>query len=401
MLFFIPAIQPTALSKSRHLLHQGKTDIRKNIYHSIRNPIKRNVIYKTIPSACMGVQSTKSQILQAGIDAAVEDHIKSGLNICIGGGPSHGSTALVDAISSLYMVSGLIDVAFITTSKSVRALLSERQLPNDLLVNCKKGIDVYIAVVSSVDSSCNAILDSESIAAEKFAAQIARQVVLIILEEDLEKNRQGFTSVPVQVAPFLPDVATENLCSPKLVKFGVRGTSLRDNRSNIVDISLSTDTVPHILDYHLGERPEVVATGFLLASSKTIAVVATNDLQPFDMTSPLHTMKKLTVDQRQTELSGEKRQYALQIQALEWKVERKGADESLRREFTFTTFEHAATFVRYVHSISQQVEHFPEIIHRGGLVEITVRSENGLGITQLDGLLSREISLAFSNIMGP
>lgn len=349
--------------------------------------------------ATLSTDRSRLQIFKCGAQAAVDDFIKSGLNICIGGGSKDDVTTLVDAMAAMYQVEALIDVAFISTCDSTTAMLRERDLPSDLLVNFKRGIDLFITPISSMDSACNAVLDSNSLAADKFAAEIANQVVLVILEDDMEKHKSGLCSVPVQVTSFLSHLAVESLCTGPPFDFGVRGATMRSDGSAIADLSLASRTLPHCIDYELKLLPQVVATGFLLASSKTTVVIATRDMQPIDITAPAYSMANTSVEARKTALTGDKREQVLTSFTKGWSVVTEESGEVLFRKFQFTSIRQAQAFVRYVHTVANEARQLPEIKHRDVDVDITVRSEKCSGVTELDALVAKELSTSYERLI--
>lgn len=362
--------------------------------------IQKLAYSRSVPSrAALDTDRSRLQIFKCGVQAAVDDFVKSGLNICIGSGRNGVITALVDAIAVMYQVNALVDVAIVSTCDSTVALLQERELPSDMLVNFKTRIDLFIAPVSSMDSVCNAVLDSDNFAADKFVAEIANQVVLIILEDDLEKGESGLRSIPVQLTPFLPYLGMESLCTGAPFDFGVRGATLRSDGSNVADLSLAPGALPHCVDYELKLLPQVVATGFLPASSKATVVVATRDMQPIDMTAPVHCMVNLSEEARRTALTGDKREQMMKACTQDWSVMTEESGDSLFRKFKFSNVKQAQAFVRYVHALGNEARHTPEVKHRDAQVEVIVRSERCGGITELDALVARELSSTYKQIL--
>lgn len=350
------------------------------------------------PHCAVETSPSRAEVFKHGIDAAVEDFVKSGMNICIGGGKKDDLTKLVDSLASLTQVEGLVDVAFVSTSATTKAMLDERDMPSDLGVNFKRSIDLFIAPISAMDEDCNAVLDSDNIAGDKCAAHIAEKVVLVVHEEDVERCNSGLQSVPVQVVQFLPELATESLCSGSLFDLGVRGASLRADGDSIADLSLARNVPPHALEHELRTLPQVVATGLLPATEKTIVVVATRDLQPIDMTSSLHSMASLSEECRTAVLTGDKREQVLGTFAKDWTVVAPDGSDMLSKDFKFLNAESAQAFVRYVHYVSDRARHYPEIKHTNAQVEVTLKTDGAAGITELDALVSKELSSIYNRI---
>lgn len=305
---------------------------------------------------------------------------------------------LVDALDSLNQVEGLIDVAFVSASPATTALLEKRGMPSDLSVNFKKGLDLFVAIVHGVDADCNAVIDSDNIAGDKYAAQVADKVVLIVHEEDLEQSENGLRTVPIQLVNFLPDQATESLCSGLLVELGVRGASLRNDGSGIADLELAPYVHPLTLENELCSMAQVAKSGILLATEKTIAVVATRDCQPIDMTSALSLMTSRTDVSSVAFLTDEKRQGILGKYSSDWLAVPDGGGEMLSRKFKFLNVNSAEAFIRYVHYVSRVTCYCPEISHCGTEVEVIVRTVQHAGITELDTLIAKELASVYQRM---
>lgn len=370
---------------------------------TIRNPTRPQTTFgaQKFKWTCCSTSGTDYNIekaLRSGGEALVEDFVKSGLNICIGAGPHDSLAILLDAIAAFYQVDGLIDVAFVSASERANDMLRERDLPSNLLVNFKSEIDLFIAPVSAMDAACNCLVSTDNFAGDKFAARIARKVVLVILEHDLERGEKGLPSVPVQIIPFMGDYAVQSLCSGPLYDLGVRGATLRSDDSCIVDLTLAPGTSLHAIDDALNQLPQVVSTGLLLATEKTTTVVATRDLQPIDITAPIHSIQNLTPDAKTSKLDGEKREKILVTYAKNWHEITLDSIPALAREFDFSSPNRAHAFVRYVHKISAVAQYFPQIKQRNATVEIVLRSEQCAGITKLDALIAKDLTTAYKQL---
>ena len=74
-----------------------------------------------------------------------------------------------------------------------------------------------------------------------------------------------------------------------------------------------------------------------------------------------------------------------------------GYDDVYRRiqkEFIFTTFESAATFVQHVASIAGELGHYPEIlIHKESAVTVTSSTAEENGVTETDIALAESIEI--------
>lgn len=370
----------------------------RHLHTQIATVPPRNVQKFTIKLG-LNEQPSRMRVLQHGIDAAVEEFVMSGMNIYIGGGKLDDVEMLLDAISVKTETGGLIDVAFVSASPATQALLEKRELPCDLRVNFKRTIDLFIAPVTSMDKNCNAALDSDDIAGDKYGALSAEKRVLIILEEDLEKCESGIPSAPIKIVGFQPDFTAASLCSGSLPEFGIRGASIRDRNSIVTDLSLAPNTFLPAIEYRLQGLPQVAVTGFLIASKNTTAVVATRDLEPFDITSTLHSMLSLSEECRTTALKGEKREQLIQMYARDWKLKDCELDEVLSREFRFTSYEMASAFVRYVQYVGSESKHFPEINQANKKVTISVTTKGAKGVTELDTIVSKELSSAYTRMM--
>eukprot|EP00177_Eucheuma_denticulatum_P001427 GFKZ01002574.1.p1 GENE.GFKZ01002574.1~~GFKZ01002574.1.p1 ORF type:complete len:415 (+),score=42.51 GFKZ01002574.1:190-1434(+) len=380
----------------------------KSFATSRRTPRSRNLprtqtIYTARRLQCTSCSSSgtdynRDKALKSGGEALVDDFVKSGLNICIGAGSNDYLAILLDAIAAVYKVDGLIDVAFVSASDRVTSMLRERDLPSNMLVNFKSGIDLFIAPVSSMDAACNCLISNDNFAGDKFAARMARQVVLVILEQDLERYEQGLPSVPVQIIPFMRDYAVQSLCSGPLYDLGVRGATLRSDGSCIVDLSLAPGISLHAVDDALNQLPQVVSTGLLLATEKTTTVVATRDMQPIDITAPIHSIQKLPSDSKTGKLSGQKRERILAGYAKNWKEITQDSLPALVREFCFSSPNRADAFVRYVHKVSAVATYFPQIKQYNDTVEIVLRTEKCAGITELDALVAKHLATAYRRL---
>lgn len=344
----------------------------------------------------MTTSSSRTKGTKLAIEAAIEDYVKTGMNICIGDGNKNVLIALLDAIDTRVEAEGLIDVAFVGASPVVKALIEERELPSDMSVNFKRDIDLFIVPISRMDNDCNAVLDTDDISANRYAASAATSVVLIIHDDDLRETVNGLESIPVQLSGFMPETAAQSLCSSNMLDFGVRGATLREDESHIADVSLAKNAVPSIVDSELKRLETVQAVGLLPASSKTTAVVATANAEPIDITSTVHSLRNLPDDRRSAKLDSKKRETALDI-LKKWRVI-EGQQEALLRAFTFKSTAQANAFVRYVHDVSSGARHDPEIKQTYGRVQICLTTYEAGGISELDAMFAQEISRVYDNI---
>lgn len=344
---------------------------------------------------------SRAKVLHSAIEVAVEDFVKSGMNVCIGGGRLEDVTRLVDVLSSRTDAGGLVDIAFVSASPSTRTLLTERELPSDLSVNFKQRIDLFIAPVVAMDVDCNAVLDSDDIAADKCAALASDQIILIVLEDDLEHSRSGILSVPAKVVDFLPEINSEMLCSATLIDLGVRGATLRTDASLVADLSIAPGTFLPAFEHEMQRSPQVIASGLLLSSKKTTAVVATNDLEPYDLTAALHSIASLDDESRTKALPSAKRNELTRMYVKGWMRKERELDEALSKEFDFTSYERAAAFVRYAQFASTQARHYAEISHACTKVTLSVTTKGAKGITELDIMVAKDLSSAYNRMTAP
>lgn len=341
--------------------------------------------------------STRAKALKFGIDAVVEDFVKSGTNICIGSGSTDITIPLLDAAALSIGAGGLKDVAFIATNESTAALMEERNLPSDMAVNFKRSLDVFIAPAAMVDADYNIVLDSSDFAADKFAAETANQIVVVVHEDDFGKSRKGIERLPVQLCSFLPDVAAKSLCAKWFMDVGVRGCTLRSEGSSVADVALAPDVNTRFAVEELERTSAVVATGYIPNSSKTTIVLATNDFQPVDITSTLHTIANVSDENRKKRLTGEKRQELLRSLGDEWRLI-EGQQEAVLRNFSFPSAGRAQAFVRYVHHVSSQAWHHPEIKESYNRVQICLTTHDAGGLSELDALFAGELGRVYDGM---
>lgn len=393
-LSFVPVCPP--LRRARSQIYRTAFVPHHTLSES--NLLARKRARASIPCCTVEAGPSRVEVIKHGINAAVEDFVKSGLNICVGGGKKEDVTRLVDALDSLNQVEGLIDVAFVSASPFTKTMLDERELPSDLGVNFKSTIDLFIAIVSGMDEDCNAVLDSDNIPGEKYAVHVADRVVLVVHEDDVEQCKSGLRSVPIQMVNFQPNLAAESLCSGSLVEFGIRGATLRSDGSFIADLSLAPHVHPQTLEHELCRLPQVVAPGILPATEKTTAVVATRDLQPIDMTPSLHSVVALSEESGTSEITEKRREELLGKYAKDWNVLVEDNFKVLSRNFKFSNAESAKAFVRYVQYVSGAARYFPEITHANTQVEVSLKTEGSSGITELDTLVSKEIASVYDKM---
>ena len=348
---------------------------------------------------------SRSKIIRSGVDAAVEDFVKSGMNVCVGDGPDELMTPLLSSLAARVFVQGLIDVAVISTSPKIMARLKELDLPTDMGVNFKKSIDLYIAPIKRMDSGCNAILDTDDIAADRYAAEIADKTVLIIQEDDYNSEKTSLKSIPIQLTHFLPEVAIVRLKKEKqLQQLGIVDISLRKHSTTITnptaDVMVSENHLPRVVEEELVRLPFVQSVGLLSASTKTTAVIASNNLEPIDLSPSLNSIAELSKEASTKELEGEKKNVMISTYVSDWQII-SGSTEALFKEFEFATPEQASAFVRYVHYVARSVRQYPEIRHTYNRVKICVTSTEVAGITEMDTLIARELSTCYSKLTTP
>lgn len=348
---------------------------------------------------------SRSTIIRSGVDAAVEDFVKSGMNVCVGDGPDELMTPLLSSLAARVFVQGLIDIAIISNSPNITARLKELNLPSDMGVNFKKGIDLYIAPIKRMDNGCNAVLDTDDIAADRYAAEIADKVVLVIQEDDYNTEKKSLKSIPIQLTHFLPEMAIIKLKEEKqLQQLGVVDISLRKHSittpNPIADVMVSENHLPQVVEEELVRLPFVQSVGLLPASTKTTAVVASNNLEPIDLSPSLNTIAELSKEASIKELEGDKKNVMISTYVSDWQII-SGSTEALLKEFEFATPEQAAAFVRYVHYVARSVRQYPEIRHTYNRVKICVTSIEVAGITEMDTLFARELSTCYSKLTTP
>lgn len=347
----------------------------------------------------MSVAEHTGKVLRSGINAAVEDYVKTGMNVCVGGGSTQAVASLVEALAALLDGEKVIDVAFVAESPRTKAALESHNMPSDLSVNFKRGIDLFIAVVEQVDADLNAVLDTDAVAADRHACEIADAVVLIALEDDLATYATGLLSIPVLLSTFLPEVGAESLCSPALVQMGARSVSLRKDSSNMADLYLGASPFIGSLEDDLKRLPAVQALGLLPASEKLTVVVATSDYQPYDKTSSLAAMAELGKDAKLNRLEGPEREALLARESGTWSLTRDGRD-ALESEFRFSSSKQAEAFVRHIHRVANACQHHPEISHCYNRVHVCLTTFAAHGITLMDISFARELSNVCNTLHG-
>ena len=65
----------------------------------------------------------------------------------------------------------------------------------------------------------------------------------------------------------------------------------------------------------------------------------------------------------------------------------------IQKEFSFNSFESAATFVQHVASIASELSHYPEILKKGSNVTITSTTSDDNGVTENDIALAESIEI--------
>ncbi|CAN8067106.1 unnamed protein product [Agarophyton chilense] len=337
----------------------------------------------------------RADVLEQGIEAALEDHLVTGMNVCIGDGAKEVLVPLLSAIDSMVNVERVIDVAFLGTCETTRSLIEERQLPNDLSVNFKRELDLFIAPVVQVDKECNATLDSSELSGARYAAHIAKKVVLLTHEDDLQKSRNGLQSIPVQLAGFLPDVAAKSLISDSLFAIGVRGVTLRKGPGNIADVSIAAGSEPVMVAEELKRLPQVQAVGLLPACDKTTIVVSTMDMQPFDITPIAYSLAKNM--ENNTPLALNKVKEELEQLDGGWVLSENG-NCGLRREFPCASNETAEALMRRVQFLKRNGGRFAELRQVHNTVTIGLGEYGSKAVCSVDLLMAKAVSNTYVNM---
>ena len=65
----------------------------------------------------------------------------------------------------------------------------------------------------------------------------------------------------------------------------------------------------------------------------------------------------------------------------------------IQKQFSFNSFESAATFVQHVASIASELSHYPEILVKGSNVTITSTTTDENGITDNDIAIAESIEI--------
>ena len=350
---------------------------------------------------CALGSSSSEKALPVAVDELVDEYLKAGMNVYIADGEKGMLESLFNALEMKDQVNGLIDVVFTAGSPQISEEIKRRNLQTNLSVNYKKGIDIFLALVNEVDGDCNGVLDSNHFEADRYAAEIANQVILLIQENDFKKTENGLQSFPVRLAPAMTEIAAKSLCSSGMFIAGIRGATVREG-SSIADVSLSSHVMPRFLEMELRRLPCVCGIGLLPSSEKTTVVVAANNLAPFDITAPVHTMRNLPTEKRNSELSDEER--AKSMESLpKWRII-SGRQDALARQFVFPNADRADSFVRYAQFVSGSMWHHPEIRQSYTQVRICLTTHDAGGITALDTMFATELSRVFermTNVSGP
>ncbi|KAI0562450.1 hypothetical protein FGB62_59g036 [Gracilaria domingensis] len=344
--------------------------------------------------------ASRAEVIAHGIEAALEDYLMTGMNIGIGDGSKEVLEPMLDSIASMVKIERLVDVAFLGTCKTSRSLLQERDLPNDLSVNFKREMDLFIAPVSRVDGDCNAVLDSLEFGGPRYAAHMAKKVVLLTHEDDLQKSRSGLESIPVQLVNFLPDVAAKSLFSDSLFAAGVRGVSLREGETNLADVSLAPNSVPLMVVEELARLPQVQAVGFLPAYDKTTVVVSTTDLQPFEITPIGYSLARS--NESSTPLSFEKVKQEIRQLDGSWALSDTSTGTcGLTREFTCVSTEAAEALIRHVHFLTKNGGRFAELKQVQNKVFIGLGEYGSTSLYDVDLLMAKALTKTYAAVKKP
>ncbi|PXF48163.1 hypothetical protein BWQ96_02115 [Gracilariopsis chorda] len=343
---------------------------------------------KRTPIACV----SRAKVFKYGIEAAVEDYVKTGMNICIGDGNDEVLVPMLDAIASMVEVEGLVDVAFLGSNPNTKSLLKERGLPSDTVVNFRSNVDLFLAPVGRVDGDCNAVLESSDMGGDRYAAQMADKVVLIVHEDDMSEYKNGLESIPVKLVDFSPQTAAQSLCSDCLYMAGVRGASLRSGDENIADVSISKSCIPVLLEQELKQLAEVVAVGMLPAFDKTTIVVSTKDLQPFDITPASYSFSRNVEDGRGDIVDESTVLDEVKKLGAGWTVSAEEGGLCLCGELKFDATEAADGMIRYMHFLRKNGGRFDELRQRKNRVLVRLGGEKANKMRRADVMIAKMVA---------
>lgn len=331
------------------------------------------------------------------VSAAIEDYVVAGTNICVGDGDKHILIPFLDSIVPMVEIGRLVDIAFVGTTPKTRQLLKERQLPSDLSVNYNGRVDLFIAPVSRVDASCNAVLDSNDFGGDRYAAHIAEKVVLLTQEADFNKSRKGLESIPVRLVDFLPKRSVQSLCEESLYIAGVRGASLREGEENIADVTISRDCTPRIVEEELKRLTAVQAVGLIPSYKKTTIIVSCGDSPPFDITPPEHTFAGLA-DAKLEVISPKQVRKELNDLKVDWKMV-EGLDANVQIRFEFNSVQGAEAFMRHVQHLGKSGAPVVELKQIRKQVHVVLGDKVGGSIGKAHLLAARELSRVHNGIL--
>lgn len=347
---------------------------------------------KRTPVACV----SRAKVFKYGIEAAVEDYVKTGMNICIGDGNDEVLIPMLNAIASMVEVEGLVDVAFLGSNPHTKSLLKERELPSDTSVNFRSNMDLFLAPVDKVDGDCNAVLESSDMGGDRYAAQMADKVVLIAHEDDLSEYKNGLESVPVKLVDFSAETAVQSLCSDALYMAGVRGASLRSGDESIADVSISKSCIPVLLEQELKQLAEVVAVGVLPAYDKTTIVVSTKDLQPYDITPASYSFSRNVEDGRGDSVDESVVVEEVQKLGAGWTMCTEENGLCVYGEMKFDTTEAADGMIRYMHFLRRNGGRFDELRQRKNRVWVRLGGEQENKIHRVDVMFAKMVARMYA-----
>lgn len=417
MAFLYACLNSTSvIDRRRHLFLQQV----RNRGGALTTARRRDVVLMKMTSE-VGRETVPSRAWRDAVAAAMEDHVQSGRNICIGDGPKELLVPFLDAVDVHVHAESLIDVAFVATTSSNVKLLSDRHLPTDLAVNFKQSIDVYIAPVTTVDAGLNVALPTNAPAAEAAAVQLAHRCVFLINEAQLphdynnkqnnhnhntEDRDEEISVLRVELAPFQPLAVVRSLSRDTALRaLGVDRISLVDGYDEAYDSSS-----PILADVHLRQGAPLVAIhdelrrhatilGVALhpASRSTILLVAAEEEDghgtPYEITPGQDGLALMPDDRRRAAISfGELDQAMRTLSG--WRIQ-QGSNKvnALVTRFVFSDVLVANTFIRLTHELSLSARHYPEIRQGFTNVRICLSNYDAGGITHLDLQFARQLSL--------
>lgn len=387
-----------------------KTTYTKSSTEQLITPAVRSSCLMGIPFPGAGVQewglddkpSSEEELRRVAwknaVAATIEDHIRTGRNICIGDGDTKLLIEMLDTIDVHLQTNNVLDIAFTATTPPNMRLLHNRELPTDLSVNYRANIDIYIAPVLAADPDYNVVLDGDDPAADCTAAHLAERAIFLIHEDALEATeKSGISTFPITLSSFLPKtVINQHLLTPSLISAGVDHIVLRKADGVVADVKLAPGAAIALIRDELRSMPFVQSVGLFAVSPNTTLIVAPRAGPAFDMTPPQTALSLMTDDGRHKPVD-----QARSAQAIDelpgWRI-LDGTFPALAVQFRFPDAGRAGTFVRHVQRTSQIARHYPEIRQNYSTVRICLSSPEACGITELDIMFARELTRVYKNL---